>query len=165
MNLNKKTNIKQILLKDITSCNLIEYKLNENENDFLDKVAKLIKSDVKMVQFSGYNLTSKKFIELARKIQQICSIYNVIFLIQNRCDIAKIINSDGVVLNCDDINLKYAIEIIGENKLFGYQILPSENGYVSEVNLFDFIIYNSNTQQQLNKLIEGSNLKNVKLIG
>lgn len=165
MNLNKKTNIKQILLKDIISCNFVKYNPNENENDFLDNVAKLINSNVKMLQFSGNNIISNKFIELARKIQQICSIYNVIFLIQNRCDIAKIVNSDGVVLNYKDINLKYARELIGEDKLFGYQILPSENAQISDIKLYDFIIYNSNTQQQINKITDGLNLKNIKLIG
>lgn len=165
MNLDKKTNIKQVLLKNIISCNLIEYKPNDNENNFLDCTANLIKSNVKMVLFNGCNLTSKKFIELGRKIQQICSIYNVIFLIQNRCDIAKIINSDGVILNYNDIDLKYAIDIVGDDKLFGYQILPCDNCPQNNINQFDFIIYNSNTKPQLNELSKGLSLKNIKLIG
>lgn len=163
--MDKKSNIKQILLKDVNSCISVKFDLNIDENKFLDDVAKKISNDIKLLQFDGSNLSSKKFLELGRKIQQLCSIYNVIYLIQSRVDIAKILNSDGIVLNCNDVDLKYAIEIFGCEKLFGYQISNCENDLLGSINQFDFIVYTKNIKQGLNEFLSASNLKSIEILG
>lgn len=91
----------------------------ESDEIFLDKVALSIKSGVDIVQLREKNTTSKRFIYLAQRIRELTSHFGAAFIVNDRVDIAKISNADGVHLGQDDIPVLYAREILGDNAIIG----------------------------------------------
>lgn len=91
----------------------------ESDEIFLDKVALSIKSGVDIVQLREKNTTSKRFIYLAQRIRELTSHFGAAFIVNDRVDIAKISNADGVHLGQDDIPVAYAREILGDNAIIG----------------------------------------------
>ena len=91
----------------------------ESDETFLDKVALSIKSGVDIVQLREKNTTSKRFIYLAQRIRELTSHFGAAFIVNDRVDIAKISNADGVHLGQDDIPVSYAREILGDNAIIG----------------------------------------------
>lgn len=91
----------------------------ESDEIFLDRVALSIKSGVDIVQLREKNTTSKRFIYLAQRIRELTSHLGAAFIVNDRVDIAKISNADGVHLGQDDIPVSYAREILGDNAIIG----------------------------------------------
>ncbi len=57
-------------------------------------------------------------IQEAKKIKQICKKNNVLFLINDRVDVAIAIDADGIHLGQEDMPYKYAKKLLG-NKIIG----------------------------------------------
>ncbi len=116
---NKCTNIKQTLLKD-KNIYLITSSDNFNSGDeFLDKIAQILKCGVKIIQYREKNKPAKEIIKTGMKIRQLCSIYGALFIVNDRIDIAKILDADGVHLGQDDIPINEARKILGNDKIIG----------------------------------------------
>jgi thiamine-phosphate pyrophosphorylase len=90
-----------------------------NDNDFLDAVASSLKGGVQVIQLREKNSAAKRIIELGKKIRELSSFYEAIFIINDRIDIASIINADGVHLGQDDVDIKHAREILGQEFIIG----------------------------------------------
>lgn len=90
-----------------------------NQDEFLDKVALALKGGVQIVQLREKTASAKEIVDLARKIKQLCSLYNAIFIINDRIDIAQIVGVDGVHLGQDDIDIHSARHILGDDVIIG----------------------------------------------
>lgn len=91
----------------------------DSEDAFLDAVASALKGGVDLVQLREKNSSAKRIIELGKKVRALCSHYNALFIINDRIDIAKIVDADGVHLGQDDADVEAAREILGENTIVG----------------------------------------------
>ena len=138
------SNLKEILLKDK---NLALYIDNKTENT-LDDIAQALKNNIKIIHFFIKNLSDKENLELAFKIRQLCSIYDSLFIINSRADIAKITNADGICLNKNDIDVKYAKDILGSDKIFCY--FDDDTSYNND---FDYICSFENSTKKDYKFI------------
>ncbi len=69
------------------------------------------------LRLKGYN--DKLIIEITKYLYQICRHYNVVFILNDRPDIAKITGVDGVHLGDLDCSIKKARAILGNNKIIG----------------------------------------------
>ena len=138
------SNLKEILLKDK---NIALYIDDKTENT-LDNIAQALKNNIKIIHFFIKNLSDKENLELAFKIRQLCSIYDSLFIINSRVDIAKITNADGICLNKNDIDVKYAKDILGSDKIFCY----FDDG-TSYNNDFDYICSFENSTKKDYKFI------------
>jgi len=110
--MNKKINIKKALL------------LNKNEiyfsiNNDIDTIANVLKNNIKIIILAQYKQNDKYFLSEANKIRQLCAYYESLLIIHSRCDIAKIIDADGIYLNKNSIDIINAINILGKDKLYG----------------------------------------------
>ena len=119
LEINKKTNIKRALLNDRKLYLITNSDNFSSQDEFIDKVALALKSGVKLIQYREKTLPAKTLIETGKKLRQLCSIYNALFIVNDRLDIAKILDADGVHLGQDDIDIKYAKEYLGEDKIIG----------------------------------------------
>lgn len=90
-----------------------------SEDEFLDAIASALKGGVDILQFREKNMPARKIIELGKKIKQLCSEYNVTFIVNDRVDIAAILEADGVHLGQDDLDVKSAKEILGDKYIVG----------------------------------------------
>ncbi|MDD3150190.1 MAG: thiamine phosphate synthase [Candidatus Gastranaerophilales bacterium] len=89
------------------------------EDEFLNAVASALKGGVQIIQLREKTANAKIIINLGRKVRELCSLYNALFIINDRIDIAQIIDADGVHIGQDDVDIEYAREILGENKIIG----------------------------------------------
>ncbi len=91
----------------------------ENDNDFLDAIAAALQGGVQIVQLREKRRPANEIIELGKKIRILCSEFDALFVINDRIDIAQIVEADGVHLGQDDIKIDYARKILGENFIIG----------------------------------------------
>ena len=154
--IDKKTNIKKILIKSINECYCVV--LNKNFEQ-LDNIAKVLESGVKMIQAEFGDISAREFIIKARKIHQLCSIYNALFIVKNRADIAKILDSDGICLEDNELEIHQAKEILDCDKFFSRRIQNPQKFDLKELNQIDYIILDKNNLNALNRILGASNIK------
>ena len=65
------------------------------------------------------NSSASRIIELGRTIKLLCAEYNALFIVNDRVDIAYILEADGVHLGQDDIDVASARKILGNNAIIG----------------------------------------------
>jgi len=88
-------------------------------DEFLDAVASSLKGGVQIVQLREKIANAKEFIELGKKVKELCALYDALFIINDRVDIAHIIGADGVHLGQDDIDIDSARHLLGKDAIIG----------------------------------------------
>lgn len=68
---------------------------------------------------SGRNMELSKVIEDACRIARLAKSSNVVFIINDRIDVALLVNADGVHLGDEDIPYAYARKLLGREKIIG----------------------------------------------
>lgn len=91
----------------------------ESEDAFLNAVAASLKGGVDILQLREKNMPANKIIELGRKIKLLCAEYGATFIVNDRVDIAYILEADGVHLGQDDMDIASAKKILGNNAIIG----------------------------------------------
>ena len=97
------------------------------DRDFYKCIEDAIKSGVTMVQLREKNTDGKEFLEKAIKLRELTNKYNVTFVINDRIDIAMLVDADGVHIGQSDIDAVSARKLLGDNKIIGAKI-AKENG-------------------------------------
>ncbi len=118
-------------------------------DDFLNAIASALNGGVQIVQYREKNLEAKKIIEIGKKIRELCSIYNALFIINDRIDIAQILEADGVHLGQNDIDIKNARELLGEKAIIGISVHSTKQAKDTEMNGADYILTNNKDIQFL----------------
>ena len=135
----KYMDIKKYLLKD-KKLYLVTNSDNFNsDEEFLDRVALAIKSGVNIVQLREKTKPAAKIIEYGRVIRQITSEYGALFIVNDRIDLAQILNADGVHLGQDDIDIKSARKILGEKMIIGISTHKEQDALEAVQNGADYI--------------------------
>lgn len=91
----------------------------ESEDAFLDAIASALEGGVEILQLREKNMSAKKIVEIGRKIKQLCLQYDTTFIVNDRIDVAAILEADGVHLGQDDLDVKAAREMLGQNTIVG----------------------------------------------
>jgi len=89
------------------------------ERSLVDIVAQAIRGGVDMVQLREKNLEARPWIDLAMEISQLCRKKKVLFIVNDRVDIAAASGADGVHLGQDDFPVAWARKILGRGKIIG----------------------------------------------
>lgn len=84
-----------------------------------DDVEKAILGGVTMVQLREKNIDNDSFIELAKKVKQVCNKYKVPFIINDNLEVALAVDSDGIHIGQDDLPASLVRQKIGPNKILG----------------------------------------------
>jgi len=79
----------------------------------------IIEAGAGIIQLRGKNIPSRDILKLGRVIKQIADKNNVLFIINDRVDIAILANASGVHLGQDDIPIREARKILGKDKIIG----------------------------------------------
>lgn len=85
-----------------------------------DVALAIIKGKAKIIQLRSKKITSKDFLETARIIRKITADNGVVFIVNDRVDIALMTDADGVHLGQDDLPVKEARRLLGKNKIIGF---------------------------------------------
>jgi len=85
----------------------------------LESAKKAIAQGADIVQLRIKNESDSFILDIARKLRKHTKKHNVLFLINDRIDIAKISEADGVHLGQEDISIKIAREFLGKKYIIG----------------------------------------------
>lgn len=111
----------------------------ETEDAFLDAVASALQGGVEIIQLREKNMSAKKILEIGKKIKQLCLQYDTTFIVNDRIDIAALLEADGVHLGQDDLDVKSAREILGANAIIGISTHAPEQALEAVENGADYI--------------------------
>jgi len=89
------------------------------DDEFLNAVASALKGGVQIVQLREKTATAKEFIALGKKMRELCAVYDAVFIINDRVDIAQAVKADGVHLGQDDMDIASARQILGSEAIIG----------------------------------------------
>ena len=126
------------------------------EKDSYSCIEEAIKGGVGIVQLREKNISTKDFYEKALKVKEICKKYGVLFIINDRLDIAQAVEADGVHLGQSDIPIEKAREILKDRFLIGATARNIEEAKKVELSGADYIgsgaIFGTNTKNNAKKL-------------
>ena len=118
---------------------LVTDRRNKTDEEFFYFIEEAIKGGTTVVQLREKTASTKEFYELALKVKEITSRYDVPLLINDRIDIALAVDSEGVHIGQDDMPADIAREIIGEDKILGVSASTVEEAKKAEKDSADYI--------------------------
>ena len=118
---------------------LVTDRRNKTDEEFLNIIEEAIKGGTTIVQLREKTASTKEFYDLALKVKEITSRYDVPLLINDRIDIALAVDSEGVHIGQDDMPAGIAREIIGEDKILGVSASTVEEAKKAEIDSADYI--------------------------
>lgn len=118
---------------------LVTDRRNKTDDEFLNIIEEAIKGGTTVVQLREKTASTKEFYELALKVKEITTRYEVPLLINDRIDIALAIDSEGVHIGQDDMPADIAREIIGEDKILGVSASTVEEAKKAQMDSADYI--------------------------
>ncbi|NIP43678.1 MAG: thiamine phosphate synthase [candidate division Zixibacteria bacterium] len=78
-----------------------------------------VKGGVTVVQLREKHANTREFLHEALKVRNFCREKNILFIINDRLDIAQSVDADGVHLGQDDLPIEYARRFLGPDKIIG----------------------------------------------
>ena len=112
---------------------------NTTDEEFLNIIEEAIKGGTTIVQLREKTASTKEFYQLALKVKEITSKYDVPLLINDRIDIALAVDSDGVHIGQDDMPADIARKIIGKDKILGVSASTVAEAKKAEADGADYI--------------------------
>ena len=91
------------------------------------------------LQLREKQLDEDHFLEEAKKLQGLCSEYNVPFIINDNVEIALAINADGVHIGQSDMEMKEAREKLGPDKIIGVSAHTKEEALLAQAQGADYL--------------------------
>ncbi len=88
----------------------------------LEDVKSAIRAGVKIIQYREKKLDTRDMVKEAEDIGKLCRKNGVLFIINDRVDIALAVNADGVHLGDTDMHYSMARKILGRKKIIGLTI-------------------------------------------
>lgn len=109
------------------------------DRDFYKCIEDAIKSGVTMVQLREKNTDGKEFLEKAIKLRELTNKYNVTFVINDRIDIAMLVDADRVHIGQSDIDAVSARKLLGDNKIIGVSARNLQEAKIAKENGADYL--------------------------
>lgn len=131
---------------------------------FEKKILKAIKGGAKVIQLREKEVSSRKFLSLAKKVREITQ-RKALLIINDRVDIAILSGADGVHLGKEDLPLKEARKMVGESFIIGTTVRGVEEAEKAEREGASYLsvgaIYPSPTKPQT-KVVGPELIKKIK---
>lgn len=118
---------------------LVTDKRNKTDNEFLEIIEEAIKGGTTVVQIREKEGETLDFYNLALKVKEITSKYNVPLIVNDRIDVALAIKSEGVHIGQTDMPADVARSLIGDEMILGVSASTVEEARKAEKNGADYI--------------------------
>lgn len=106
--------------------------------DIVDIVARAVDGGVTMVQLRNKSGNILEFLEQAHKLRSFLKARNIPFIINDRPDVAKEMDADGVHLGQDDMPAREARKLLGPQKIIGVTAFREEHFKNIDADLVDY---------------------------
>lgn len=122
------------------------------ERDELDLARQAILGGARLIQLRDKERSSAELLPLARKLRQLCAESSVLFLVNDRLDLALGAEADGVHLGPSDFPVREARKLLPWGKLIGCSVKTLTQAYQAAEEGADYVsvgsIYPSPTKPQ-----------------
>ncbi|WP_330586940.1 thiamine phosphate synthase [Aminipila terrae] len=81
----------------------------------------------------------EEFLQEALKIKQLCSAYNVPFIVNDNVSVAIKCNADGIHVGQSDMEASHVRDLIGENMILGVSVQTVEQALAAEKRGADYL--------------------------
>ena len=118
------------------------YLVTDNSNDvekFLNTIEEAIKGGTTVVQIREKTADTLDFYNLALKVKEITTKYDVPLIINDRVDIALAIDADGVHVGQSDMPCDVTRRLIGEDKILGVSAATVDEAKKAQKDGADYI--------------------------
>jgi len=140
-------------LHNASALNLGVYLITDDRPDvqqLFDIVGAAIAGGVTCVQLRRKKTLGREFVQLARELRNRTAAHGVHMVINDRVDIAAIVNADGVHVGQDDIHVHDARRLLGPGKIIGVSVDTVEEAVAAERDGADYVgvgaVYATNTK-------------------
>ena len=90
-----------------------------SEEEFLRRIEAALRGSVTLLQLREKDKTTRKYLDLARKVHALTKRYGVPLIIDDRLDIAMAIGAEGVHLGQSDLPIDLARQLLGPDRIIG----------------------------------------------
>ncbi len=125
------------ILPDINLYFITDSKLTRKT--VFEDVKAAIKAGVKIVQYREKEKNTEEMLEEAKKIGKLCKENNVLFIINDRIDVALATDADGVHLGNEDMPYSIARKLLGREKIIGLTVQNIQEAIEAEKVGADYI--------------------------
>ena len=134
------------------------YLVTDNSDDvekFLNTIEEGIKGGVTVVQIREKTADTLDFYNLALQVKEITKKYDIPLIINDRVDVALVVEADGVVLEKDEMSVEDVRGILKENSLVGFYAKNVEQALDATNFDYDYIFFdNEKNYQKFKKLVD-----------
>lgn len=109
------------------------------ESDSIGTCKKLIDFGVKMIQYRAKSISDKKMLSEAFAIRELTKLANVIMIVNDRIDIALMVQADGVHVGQDDVPPNYIRKIAPQDFIIGLSTHSLEQVNSEQIEYVDYI--------------------------
>ena len=104
-----------------------------------ESVARALAGGCTVVQLREKTLSSREFYETALRVRRICADAGIPLIINDRADIARAVNADGVHVGQSDLPPRAVREVIGDGKIVGVSVSSLEEALQAERDGADYL--------------------------
>jgi len=130
----------------------------KKETDFLSKITDSLNGGIDILQLRLKKEEDRQSLTLGRQIRQLTKETKTLFIINDRLDLCRILNADGLHLGQEDIPLVEARTILGPKKIIGISTHTLDQAYQAEREGADYIgygpCYATSTKINLSSLVK-----------
>lgn len=134
--------------------------------DIFSATEKALKGGVTLVQLREKEISSLDFYNIALKMKELVSSYNVPLIINDRLDIALAVDADGLHIGQEDLPLKIARRLLGPSKILGYSVSNIKEAIFGEENGADYLgagpVYPTGSKADAGNPIGAEGLQKIK---
>ena len=112
---------------------------SDNVEKFLKTIEEAIEGGVSVVQIREKTADTQDFYNLALKVKEITTRYNVPLIINDRVDVALAIDADGVHVGQSDMPCDVTRKLVGDDKIVGVSAATIEEAQKAERDGADYI--------------------------
>ena len=112
---------------------------SEDVEKFLNTIEEGIKGGVTVVQIREKTAETLDFYELALKVKEITTKYNIPLIINDRVDVALAIDADGVHVGQSDMPCDVTRKLVGDDKIVGVSAATIEEAQKAQKDGADYI--------------------------
>lgn len=105
----------------------------------LDKIQHAVRGGISVLQYRPKNMDTVDMIQQAHALQDILVPAGIPLIINDFCDVAKVVNADGVHLGQADMNPTHAREYLGRGAVIGLSIGTPQELTTLDVSVVDYV--------------------------
>ena len=87
--------------------------------DIVQVARKTLEAEADILQLRAKNLPDEEILKIGRAIKKLAQKHRALFLLNDRAELARILDIDGVHLGQKDLSLKDARKLLGKDKIIG----------------------------------------------